>query len=667
MYSLFNKILILFIILFLPYISFSQKKYKEEDWADTTPTVSIPDSLQKLDAIMIYQKQEIIIGSNNLSSEIIRRRIKILTIQGLDYFTSILIVKEKKQKIIKLDARTIKASGKIVDLDNEAIKKVDIIFDENDRPDYEMVKFALPDVEVGDEIEYVYSLGNDEVIKGKDIFLFSYLPSLRSEFSIRARTGGFINFLLGNGMPEPHREVNGDETIYKIIAENVPAIGIQEYRSNVEREYPFLSFAVRYVYAYNTTVNVNPDSWPKMYDYYVSKKIGKNFMKKYQGKTVTDFCTQWIKQHEKEDDDMKLYYFTKFVNDSMEIVKMDDKENNLPGMFYIVYKRIDDNNLFALYKTMFDVMGVNYMLGLARNKYGGIISTNVPSVHQITDIFFVIENKDKQLHYIYPSNADIKYNMDEIPYYALGTKGIIVKRFSPTSDKYYHKEFEFASIPATDNVDHKKISVQFNSSDKTASAIFSERLSGDFSTSTRHFLKQSLKEENSTENFKKIIKQQSEKIELIDSIYITNEESFYPFSYTLNYKANLKNNIIKLNTNTYNIPLQSLLEHYTIESDARPRYTGYIVPFMFTSKVTIELHFDKKVDALSKDIEYISEQNTVGDYSFSITKKDPQTLIIQSELKVSRDRIHPLNYPDLHALNNYYLFTKNKNLIVKLY
>jgi hypothetical protein len=657
------------------YTAQAQEKLKEHIWTDQpSVTTDIPDSLKKEDAIMVYQHREIRNESDgNLrgkfyNTETVKRKIKIQTDKGLADYSIIYITKSRYQQLTKLDARTIKANGNVVDLNTSDIKRVDIAFRTGFDPELEQLRFSIPGVETGDEIELIYTMEMKNVRVGGDVHLYSYLPTLRSTFTFTTNISFFTDFKTYNGLPKPLIENTIAKSILKWNAVNLPAIGDEDF-SCYEKEIPYLSFALRYItYGQSNLdemkLDYSKNNWGDLYNAYLRTYENRRFEEGHNGTSIKGYLNAWNKVHQNEPFSIKLYNFFGFIRDSIKVVDMSVEEGNKSAVYYISKKQINTDNLYNLYKYFLDYTGANYYIGMGRNKYKGVIDMGFASPHVISDVFFVVETEDKQLHYLYPSYPGRSFELDELPNYLLGTEAVLVSRKNDQSLNSDVKKLYLDPTPPTENYRKTVAQINVNLKDGQLKAKFKETFSGDYATFTRNELQGCLAAKSPGKEFLRYAGLNRD-VYTIDTVYLVKANSLYPFIYNIAYDAGLEQGSTKLGKDVHTIPLGNFINHYTMPSNDKARAMAFYPTFRYFDSQKLYFVFDTPVALLNKDKNEIVINNEAGAYTFTIRQMNDKMIMVESQYEIGKNVIPATVYPQLHQVNNTLRTAQDMTLMVK--
>src|SRR5574343_950143 len=417
--------------------TYSQTKIKEHVWPETKPTTNIPDSLKDEDAIMVHFQHDIknfldLSSGRNYNVESIRCRIKLNSQSGLEKYSIYSFLKNKNNRITKLDARTIKSSGKIVDLTSSEIKILDIVPDA-ERNGYENVRVSIPGAEIGDEVEIIYTLESDGFIISRDVELHSDIPTITSVFSYSSDNTIVCEFRMYNEMPDPVIKRTMNESSFTWTLNNLPGLGDQ-IASNYTESLPFIRFTLRMVIVDGRPLEglskygITRNNCSDIYDNYIKVYENAAFLNSYKGKSFEGYMKKFKEKNAAMSTDQKVSWLINYINDSLEIVDFNEDDKYRPAMYYFQTGKIDINNIHILIKDFFQENNIKFYVAFGRERIEGVLDINFVSGGMIDEVFYVTENEKGDLHFIYPSNRIKKYNIDELPYRVTGTEVVLVNR-----------------------------------------------------------------------------------------------------------------------------------------------------------------------------------------------------------------------------------------------
>ncbi len=244
----------IFLLLALVSASFLQAQtraaipeYKKYDWEEEPKRDSLSAEEEKQGAVIIKDKRLVEYYFETAENIVIfstrHMVVRVNTDAAIEQYNKVYIPMTNVLGTVNIQARTISKSGKITNLPESAIKEVP---NYEDRGPYKI--FALEGLEVGGQLEYLYTL--------KKTFTRYSSESFRSEFNYRK-----IEFSLFapshlafevkgyNGLPEA-KEDDDNDTKFEINlnAESIKGFESEKY-SNGDAAYP----KILYVWRYNTS------------------------------------------------------------------------------------------------------------------------------------------------------------------------------------------------------------------------------------------------------------------------------------------------------------------------------------------------------------------------------------------------------------------------------
>ncbi|MBD3638323.1 MAG: DUF3857 domain-containing protein [Crocinitomicaceae bacterium] len=123
-------------------------------------------------------------------------KVKLSTDAAIEEFNKVYIPMEDVERIARLDARVIK-KDRIVELD----PKVEKFYSED--KDEQYYYFPLSQLELGDEIEVIYTVQKEPEFDGDQFFFQSDIPIYDFEFYFITPNDAYFDFLAHNGLKEP--------------------------------------------------------------------------------------------------------------------------------------------------------------------------------------------------------------------------------------------------------------------------------------------------------------------------------------------------------------------------------------------------------------------------------------------------------------------------------
>ncbi len=666
------KAFVIIVLIFSNETSIAQLNLKEHVWSKDEAKLQLPDSLKNYDAIIVHQRQDIKnyldLSSGSVTNYItIKSRVKINTQKGLDDLSTISFYKNKYRKITKLDARTIKKDGSIVDLKSADIKILDIKTDKN-RSNFEVIRFSVPGVQIGDELEYIYTLETNSLYTSADIFMHNSLPTMKAEFAYTTDNSLYTEFRMYNDMPDPviSRSVNDAKFVWTLT--NLQGLG-DERRHNLTETLPFIRFALRQVIINGMAqeglarYGITKNDWAEIYDNYTNTYKNVNFEDNYKGMNAYTYLKKLKPMLDTMSIDSKLSYFINYVNDSLKIVDDSDISETLPLSNYIYNKKINESNLHNFIRYFLKFYEIKYYVGFGRDRIDGNLDLQFATSSMITDIIYVFENENQDIHFIYPSNSVRKYQIDELPYHITGTDIVIVNRPSDNSLKSIVNKINVPMNPYNANARNRMSSVQVDLKSKKCNLKTKESLLGDFSTTFKTPIYRSLEDEKKNESFKSNYSI-SDNVN-IDTFAIDNYKKIYPYNLNLIYQGDILLDIQEVEKGVYSIPLLGLIDHFKFNTDDADITLNYYCPFKYIDNQKIYLQFSQPVEILTNDVEKLWVIDEVGNYILNFSKVNDKMILVESKLDIRKDKLNPNQYKTLNRINESVKNSNQSRLLVK--
>lgn len=652
--------------------TFSQTKLREHVWPETTPTTTIPDSLNDDDAVMVHYQHDIknyldLSAGQAFNIENIRSRVKLNTQAGLENYSTYSFLKSKYNKLTKLDARTIKQNGKIIDLTTSEIKILDIKPDA-ERNGYENVRVSIPGAEVGDEVEIIYTLESDGFNTSEDVHLYTNIPTLKSVFSYTSDDIIVTEFRMYNDMPDPVIKRAMKDAVFTWTLTNLPGVGDQ-FSSNFTESLPFIRFTLRQIILDGQPMEglakwgITKNNWSEIYDNYVKVYENAGFGRAYKGKSFVGYMNTYKEKNPTLTIDQKVSWLINLINDSLEIVDFKEDEKYLSAMYYIQYKKIDENNIHNLLRSFFQENNIKFYVAFGRERIEGVLDVNFASGGMINEVFYVTENEKGELHFIYPSNTIKRYYIDEMPYRLTGTEVILVSRKSDNSSASDVKKIRIPMNEMNANVRSTMMNIQIKLNDKKVTFKTKNSYTGDFSTAYREFINNATEAKDPNKDFAECLGL-SDQLK-IDTFTIVNSSSTYPFIYSFNYEGKSELAIQKLEQSVYSIPLDGILDHYTLKTNSQKRMLNYYCPFKYQDNFEIYLQFDKPVEIMENTLEELWWFKPISNYIINVTKVNDKIILIESKLDLRKEKLNPNEYIQLNKINESVKQASQSRILIK--
>jgi hypothetical protein len=631
--------------------SFFAQKYKDHKWFKARSHTLIPDSLSGEDAVMIYNKQYIYndivdISSGKFSSKrTVMQKVKILTQKGLEEYSKVFVNIYPKEYIKVVDARTIKPNGKVVNLKSKDIKKLTFKsrFYQDSR--FQQLRFSIPGVEVGDEVEIIYTVKTGILRQGADIIMHSYLPCMSASLTYGSSKAFVHEFKMYNNMPKFENQSSQTNTTLVWRMSNLESIGNQ-YRAIPTNEIPYVRYVIRrYSDGYNS-IDLSTNNWNNIYKKYKDYYNDPSFI---NGNKYIKGFIQKFKDQDPQASNAKIFMnIHKYINDNIEVKVLKNGDDRRLLRYYLENKIINNYNLYMLYEQLFKFLDIKRYLCFGRNKYEGILDRNFVAPHIIQYDFFSFKNEGK-LHFVYPSYSYKKYLLDELPISLEGTNIMMIADAKKGSIFNDTEEIKVPMSSPESNFKSKELNLKIKSlSDSLYESSSTTIISGVYSTMYRENHSNKIAQ-NELKFYSNFI---SENELTIDSLEMSKTNEIYPYDYELNSKQKFPLEFLKVDDQLYNLNLAQLFTTVNLYASEGERLYNYHTRYLYTDVTTVQLNFDESVKIENlENLKELSIDNKFGHVSLNVQQKDKKTIMINISYKIKKEILEPKEFNLLRELN----------------
>jgi uncharacterized protein DUF3857 len=636
--------------------------------------VEIPEEFQDEDAVIVFREETIecdfdadffsrlqnlsfyldnrdmadyngLSGYSGLISYKIHERFRLLTKAGVDEMSFVTMKNHKNVDVEILDARTIKPDGTVHELESEDIKEVDISSTSQLDIKVGEKRFAIPGVEIGDEIEFVYKISGHQLITVRDFYFHSTLPILESKLTLRLRAGMYPQLYYYNDAVHGNTEVDGNYAVYTWYSEKIPGYK-NTSRSNKSLELPFVRLVMREIkYKIGTiesTVEVVPDNWTEVFES-IENSLQNDGIRNNKVLFVKSKIKE-LKEENPEASNFQLFYLLqKYIYDSVEVRDLEEWEINYKPGYYLYKKFIDHDKLYGLYIKALSLLGLDYNICLAVKKTEPQIDTSIVNPYYFDKYLFYIKDGENS-YFLYPSNNKRRYMIDEIPVSIEGTKAVLIP-------KTKEDNISIVVLPqgnSTKNFVNRRCKLNFNKYSSNVQVMANLSLSGAPSTNYRGFIEANILDykTDSIEILKNVFPDNSEEeYEFkIDTIHNSSFNSFYPFKYKFTVEGNYNQLLTALDDSTYTLPLSGIIDHNILRYSKTTRLLDFIPYYPFTDIFSYYIEFEKPVKVLNRDAVSFSAKNGIGSYELKVEQVKDNMLLVNSKYCINSRYIDKDDY-----------------------
>lgn len=625
----------------------------------------VPDKYANYDAVLIFEKRNVSLtpdlNSGQLKTSIKKHsKIKIITKRGIQDYARVVVPKIQGQKLERMSVRTIKQSGAVVDLQQSDIKELEISGDDNIYDKRKFILFSIPGVETGDEIEIVTEYFGNSLITCDDVFLDSFVPSMRTSYKLMIESSLKTEIKTYNGMPDPVITHPDTYNAYEWELKDVPTYNDQT-NSIRSFEAPYIRFAIRSFDYLTYHFPVEENTWIS----YTDAITAMTDTKLFSWRSVDGFLEEKTGKHSQasapENKLANLVKLHRFIVDSMNVgwLSADISEKSL--MYHINKRKINDRNLILLYDKIFNYLEIDYYVGFGRGRYEGVFDDEFISSNQITHLFLSFELQGT-FYFIFLKDEYASYELGEIPTDLQGTKTIMIAQ-KKSDDRV--KQAKMTEINKMNNFRRVKNLMDVKLDEGSIKGNSKETFSGSISTDKKsNFagLNKTQLKEYKTE----LLKKQSDNI-LIDTIGFDRSDTYkFPYTCNLSYSYHFKEgNITNLDKNLYSIQLNNWIDHFAVRPNTSDRTADFHTEYLYTDNIKFYLVFDHKIELKNKENIETTVANSYGSYTLSVKQINENSLLIDSNFDVNKYRLTKDEYGLLKQLYEAYQKANTNQLVIK--
>lgn|GEM_PF-5762176 len=359
-----------------------------DSWNTNKAYTKVQDNLEdSLSALIIFDRSYTsyrkYIKDEKLRFEIsttVHRRIKILSASALDNFNKVYVPSVGdmfiKNEITEIKGRTIKLDGTVIDLDSSDVRETTLPANVPFYSQYngKVKLFALPGINVGDEVEYFYTVKNDIAERKSNFQKFgvldfempypclekSHILSFNKEFSIKS-----YSVHTGINLEKLSKEDNDELVSFKVTTKNLPATVSEAYSLDYKNAMSI------YFHIYESNSNEIDNDW---------KEVSKLVLTKANKYTVVG-NKLWMTFN---NEIRKQKSFQKKVEKAAELINEPylEKKEYLEGLQYRTVSRYN----LSLINNIANAMDATVNLWYVADKTMTELKENIPSTLQFNDV-----------------------------------------------------------------------------------------------------------------------------------------------------------------------------------------------------------------------------------------------------------------------------------------
>lgn len=408
-----SKLLIPLLLILFPLVSNSQIKGARGTyiWPSYEP-VQIPDSLKSEDAFFIENIKTYDFREGFETQIVVFKRTYINSESAAEDLSQQELFLGRSGQMSILKARTLKASGEVLDLDGDQI--IETISEKKNKYGSEKVRriqFVYPNVEVGDVIDLVYEVTLDGYIFSDLLYLEDDIPSMHSRISLRNFSRLDLSvYRLNDAPPLESKMVLGSQVI------DWQTTGVKsiknDYFNALRPDHPSIVFVL-----WRSGENLNYRTW--------FAADGVDYPTEYE--VLSSIKKMCINEGVIREGDLPFTQLQSFIRYMENECVWRDDQNILIGKTLNCFSRQEVNRvLFMRYIMKFlKEKKIRFEKGFSKSLLKGKFEHGFVSLEQLTHRFLVIYDEEERPHFLFPPRGEGQfYYLDEIPYYLEGNQSI---------------------------------------------------------------------------------------------------------------------------------------------------------------------------------------------------------------------------------------------------
>ncbi|MCF7559820.1 DUF3857 domain-containing protein [Sabulilitoribacter multivorans] len=644
---------------------------------DSIPDNKFLENCKKSDAYLVYYYTDVTYSkfwSGYKRHTSISAKLVVNNAAGVDKFAFLNLTESISNNLKGIKVKTIKSDGSIIELDSSLVFKR-----ESKSNKFGPISYPIPGVEPRDTIETSYAYS--EYIKKyelKDfVNLYSNLPSLNSEYTVRTNSELKVRYKTYNNFPDP--QVISNDTLIYCVFKMDKVKGVSENQNTCTPcELPYLYYSIEdnkselvtWKDIYNEEFNV------------VTQPISLDYEK-------SSYYRRWKKRVIGEAKDSTKFYQLRLLhkdiqdNFQMEPLRLDELIKS--SGYFLKEKRFNPSSIRRLYRQLLEDLEIEYSAVFARSKRNGPIDPHYIRKGEYDHIFYAYNNDKGILNLLYPNDEYHKYQINEIPTSIYNTNAIIAKPYLTDklkkNDKFITYDFKLAEVDSVtaDIIKLPKMNVNnnylrhiyysdINLSEKNIFFKYRFSVAGGLSTDLRSFFSYLNQNKEASDFYDALTEFEGNDSAIqIDTVTTVKLKETSPFNFSVVAEVTLKDGVTYLNNDILSISLENLIEHKQVETDLDSVDLNYYLDYAYADYFMIILNFPCEIEVLDIENNQTSFKNDSGEYLFEVKTEGNNTqLVIQSNYKIIKEMIPKEEYEQLKTLNKIVKEIKNKRLIIKL-
>ncbi|MBR9833544.1 hypothetical protein GYB57_15475 [bacterium] len=525
---------------------------------------------------------------------------------------------------------------------------------------YDLWDYTTTEINVGDEIEIVYSYTvpfdinfynfiSFRIFFHKNIDIKEYTLELAHHPSLN------INVEEKNGAsPDSIYELENQYT-YRWSRKNLKGC-IDEVGGRAYTQLPFIVMAILPIDLYYKVPDSFKEKYIPTYAFFASRRENAHMTTKMsidQGLRTADLgkLYSYIDSHSsKFPDDENGYQSLKSIhtditdrftydNDKESLFGIDNRKDRLGA--FIDQGVVREINRYSNYVAITRKLGLHYFTSYLCDVRTGELSGNfyTPMLH--SDYLIAVVLKNYHLQYIYPKNSNFGYYINEIPFYFENAKSRLIQPldYLVVNRQIEEEAKEVRIFSSTENENIRRANVLVKVDLDKSSLAFQAKidLTGQFSTITRGIYQKNVKNQYVNKIYNEKLWSFDKDIEVQSEKFVMKDNQF-PFQANINAQYSGAH-LMKKDGDDYTINMKNWFNHVIYENfQAKDRQLDFYADFKSKDSYVYYFQFSKDVQLTSVESN-VNIENEYGIYNFSVTQINPTTIKVSSFYEVNSTSI----------------------------
>lgn len=456
------KYLVIIPFLVISVLSQGQINSTRYTWSENPvlDTSTVDTSMQAVNLQTKLMKELVYEQGELFEYLLLHKRVKVLTSKGLKRFNTVFIPQYYNSTVIKEKGRVIKKGGTVVDLNPEDIKEG---VDEDTERKYRY--FAFEDLEIGNEIEYMYLIKKKPYHYGLKYNAQSAYPSYNYSFDLYAPSNLLYKFNTYNGFPEVKLDTNYKEANYwHVELDSIERLK-EERMANYENDLQAFSFKLHKNYATGASDITSYGPWAKNVHEFIYAEDKK---KKAVIKKIIKACNPPKDNEEKAIRAVEDYLKKNYTYYNSEIAELSD----IPQIFK--NKAYNSDGAMKIFANILQALDIKHELVVTSDRWDLKFDKDFESYMFLKDFLFYFPKLDKYL------SADNSFSRLGFPSqentnnYGLFIKEVKMGDFKSAIGKVKY----IKSSPMKDTENNIKVDVSFEDDFLKAKLLTTQKLTG---------------------------------------------------------------------------------------------------------------------------------------------------------------------------------------------